>query len=66
MINKGYTVDDLTNNSYYWDKDIDFMVKSPTGKTKSFEVKWDYRINKTGNLYLEIVNAHSKGMLGWY
>ena len=63
----GYTVEDVTGNSEYWYKDIDFIITSPTtGLTKSFEVKWDSKINRTGNLYLEITSAHSKGGKGWY
>lgn len=62
-----YQVIDVSNNPSYWDKDIDFIATSPTTKlTKSFEVKYDSRINKTGNLYLELTNVHSKGGCGWY
>ena len=67
MKDRGYTVEDVSSNSLYWSKDIDFLVTSPTsGLTKSFEIKWDSRINKTGNLYLELTNVHSKGGKGWY
>ena len=65
--NKGYTVEDVSNNPNYWNKDIDFIVTSPTtGAVKTFEVKWDSRINKSGNLYLELVNMYSKGTKGWF
>ena len=61
MQNKGYIIKDETLNPYYWDKDIDFIATSPfTGETKSIEVKWDYRISGTGNLYLELTSTHSK------
>ena len=67
MLNGNYTVEDVSSNSDYWDKDIDFIVtSSTTGLTKTFEVKWDSRINKIGNLYLELVNMHSKGTKGWF
>ena len=67
MQNKGYTVEDVSNNPDYWYKDIDFIATSPTtGAVKSFEVKWDSRINKSGNLYLELTNIHSKGGNGWF
>jgi hypothetical protein len=66
MIEKGYTVEDVTNNPSYWSKDIDFIVTSPTtGLTKTFEVKYDAKINKTGNLYLELASAFNGGS-GWY
>ena len=67
MESRGYAVDDVSGNQEYWDKDIDFIITSSTsGLTKTFEVKWDSRINKTGNLYLEIANIHSKGGKGWF
>lgn len=67
MESRGYTVEDVSGNKEYWDKDIDFIITSPTtGSVKTFEVKYDFRINKTGNLYLEIANIHSKGGKGWY
>lgn len=67
MKDKGYAVEDTTNNPYYWNLDIDFTITSPTThQTKTFEVKWDSLINKTGNLYLEIANIHSKGGRGWF
>lgn len=67
MEGRNYAVQDVSNNPDYWYKDIDFIVTSPTtGETKTFEVKWDSRINSTGNLYLELTSAHSKGGKGWY
>lgn len=67
MKDRGYVVNDVSSNSDYWYRDIDFIITSPTtGAVKSFEVKWDSRINSTGNLYLELTNIHSKGGQGWY
>lgn len=67
MEGRNYTVEDVSNNSAYWNKDIDFIVTSPTtGATKSFEVKWDSKIHKTGNLYLEIASSHSIGGMGFF
>jgi hypothetical protein len=61
MLARNYTVEDVSNNENYWDKDIDFILTSPTtGLTKTFEVKWDTRINRTNNLYLELTNVNSK------
>ncbi len=63
----GYTVQDVSNNPDYWYKDIDFILTSPTtGVTKTFEVKWDSCIGRTGNLYLEETNVHSRGGIGWF
>lgn len=62
-----YSVQDVSGNPDYWYKDIDFIATSPrTGATKTFEVKWDSRINSTGNMYLELTNIHSKGGRGWF
>lgn len=64
---QGYTVIDVSDNPEYWDKDIDFIITSPTtGDTKTFEVKWDTKIQSTGNLYLELEAIHSKGGKGWF
>ena len=64
---KGYQVEDVSANEQYFGKDIDFLITSPTtGQVKTFEVKWDTRINKTGNLYLEFINKNSEGALGWW
>ena len=64
---RGYIVEDVSGNPDYWHKDIDFIITSPTtGATKTFEVKWDSCIGRTGNLYLELTNIHSKGGKGWF
>ena len=67
MESKGHKVEDVSNNPEYWYRDIDFFVTSSvSGETKSFECKWDSCISRTGNLYLELTNVHSKGGKGWY
>lgn len=67
MQEMGHIVQDVSLDPFYWDKDIDFLVTSSTsGLTKSFEVKWDTKINRTGNLYLELTNIFSKGQRGWF
>lgn len=67
MESRNYAVNDVSGNPDYWYRDIDFIVTSPTtGAVKSFEVKWDSRINRTGNLYLELTSINSKGGKGWY
>lgn len=67
MESRNYKVEDVSMNPDYWYKDIDFFVtSSTTGERKSFECKWDSCISRTGNLYLELTNVHSKGGKGWY
>lgn len=62
----GYDVKDVSNNSGYYDKDIDLIVTNPYGITKRIEVKADSRIADTGNLFIEYLNPRSKGGAGWY
>ena len=67
MEQKGYKVEDVSGNPDYWNLDIDFIITSPTtGAVKTFEVKWDSKIHKTGNLYLELSNVNSRDGLGWF
>ena len=67
MEQQGYLVEDVSANEQYFNRDIDFLITSPTtGEIKSFEVKWDQKINRTGNLYLEFVNKNSQSALGWW
>lgn len=66
-LEKGYSVKDVSSDPEYWYKDIDFFITSPTsGLTKSFEVKYDSIINRTGNLYIELTNVHSRQGKGWF
>ena len=69
MAAKGYSVIDVSNEPLYQIQDIDFIVtSSATGAIKTFEVKWDSCINRTGNLYLELTNINSKQWNGegWF
>lgn len=57
-----YQVEDLTSNSDYFDKDIDFLVINPeTGNRRAYEVKSDSRITnefyKSGCQLSEIAAA---------
>ena len=65
----GFGVEDLRDDPEFWMIDCDFRLTSPTtGNKKYFEVKWDSRIHKTGNLYLETENIFSKqwNYEGWW
>ena len=67
MSANGYKVQDVSNDPSFWSKDVDFVIESPyTGEVKSFECKWDTRIENTKNLYLELENIHSKNGIGWF
>ena len=60
MAARGNKVVDVSNNPDYWPLDIDFVITSTLGETKTFEVKWDSRMAATGNLFLEMRNPRSK------
>ena len=68
MSAKGYTVKDVSNDSRYFSRDIDFIITNPTGATRTFEVKWCEKIHKTENLFLEIINprSHQWSGQGWW
>lgn len=56
MIDRGHTVDDLTCNKECFAADIDFNI---SGRT--CELKTDYVINRTGNLFLEDYLVYTDG-----
>ncbi len=65
MAAQGFLIQDVSGNSAYFDKDIDFIVTNPTtGNVRAFEVKYDEKLNRTGNLFLEIENPRSKQWSG--
>lgn len=66
MEQRGHKVEDLTAQKAYQIQDIDFKITSPLGKIATFEVKYDSKINSTGNLFVEYFSAHNYGGLGWY
>lgn len=63
----GYIVKDVSNSAEYWEKDIDLIVTNmETEVVTTIEVKWDYCLHKTGNLFIETINSRSKGGNGWF
>lgn len=65
MLERGNQVQDVSADPNYYYKG-DFIVTAPTGETAIFEIKFDNRINKTHNLYLETINTYSELALGWF
>lgn len=61
----GWTVQDVTSNPEYWDKDIDLIVSSGA-QSLTIEVKWDSRISTTGNMFIETVTDLDKSKDGWF
>ena len=63
---KGYTVQNVSEDPQYYYKGDFIITSSTTGETKIFECKFDNKIDRTGNLYLEIVNKNSDQCIGWW
>lgn len=59
---KGYELEYVGDDPDYWHRDIDFISNG----NQYIEVKWDSKIHKTGNLFIEIANPRSREGLGWY
>lgn len=61
----GWSVEDVTQNQEYWDKDIDFVAHSGD-QSLTVEVKWDSRIAQTGNMFIETITDLDKSKGGWF
>jgi hypothetical protein len=68
MKERGNLVEDLRDKKEYQKQDIDFRIQNPEGKFTLVEVKTDYRMNQTGNIFLERVIEYREGneALGWF
>lgn len=62
---QGYIVEDTTDNSNYWDKDIDFVIYD-NKNTYTVEVKWDNVIYKSGNMFIETITDIDQAKEGWF
>lgn len=61
---KGFDVIDRTQNKDYWKIDVDFTaIKS--NFSFDIEVKYDTKISKSGNLYLELLTDIQDNKFGW-
>lgn len=61
----GWIVEDVTKDSYYYDKDIDFLIQK-NQQQFSIEVKWDSRIGDTGNMFIETYTDLDNCIKGWF
>lgn len=52
--NRGYIIDDKSDDIVFQQKDVDFQIEIPAVHTLTVEVKADDRIHKTGNVFVEI------------
>lgn len=65
--NRGNYVQDVSNDKNYWSKDIDFIITNKNGDVFTVEVKTDYNMSKSGNLFFEGVYYKETGdRLGWF
>ena len=63
---RGITVIDVTDVREYQIKDIDFLLTNSEGQKCSVEIKTDYLMHKTGNLFFEGVYYKDFGeSKGW-
>lgn len=58
---KGYPVEDVSGDTEYQQKDIDFIVTDNQGVSATFEVKGDIRAKNTGNIFLELGKYRETG-----
>ena len=61
----GWTVQDVTHNENYWNKDIDLIIEKDN-RLFTIEVKWDSRISKTGNMFIETFADLDNCKDGWF
>lgn len=59
-------IKDVTNNSKYFNKDIDFIFTLKNGKVVTCDVKYDSSIVKTGNIFLETIKNNRTMVDGWF
>lgn len=56
----GYEVEDLSNNRHYQKKGVDFRI-TKGNKQLMVDVKTDYLMHKTGNIFLELSDGPRQG-----
>ena len=60
VANKGYKISDLSDDRVYQKKGVDFRIKNDS-KDVLVDVKTDYLMYKTGNIFLEIQDGPRVG-----
>lgn len=64
---RGNKVRDVSDDREYQKKDIDFVITNKDGVELTVEVKTDYKLNKSGNLFFESTYHKDWGDTpGWY
>jgi len=61
----GYTIEDVSQNSDYFSKDID-LIANKDDTTFTIEVKADSLISTTGNIAIEIMTNVAWNKKGWF
>lgn len=66
FLSNGYEVFDATKEKAYQDIDVDFVITNPaTGAKRLIEVKSDYKIWRTGNIFAEWTTNVEARKDGW-
>ena len=68
LMARGNEVIDTSDNWYYREKDIDFIVITKSGKEITIEVKSDKASQTTGNFFIENYNSNNEthNYNGWF
>lgn len=62
----GFTVEDLSDDDFYKDIDVDLMIINSNGNKQTLEVKSDEIMHRTGNIFIEHGMDRKTGWcLGW-
>ena len=61
---KGYQVIDVSRDQDYWTQDIDFIAMKGD-RTIKIEVKYDSWINRTNNMFIELISNVDNNQSGW-
>lgn len=59
-------IKDVTGIKEYQKQDIDLLCENQNGQKFSVEVKWDRKIHRTGNAFIELVTDLDKNEDGWF
>lgn len=67
LINRGWQLEDVSDNKAYQKKDIDFIIyKNEDDEHITIEVKSDTRIHSTGNFFIETIQNAEQNKVGWF
>lgn len=65
LTSQGYDIVDVRQNEDYWKVDTDYIAKK-NGIQTNIEIKWDYRIAETHNMFIERLTDIDNNKDGWF